>query len=345
MFENPLPGKPQLVNKVVGSLGARLLESEHVCTPSYPGLVNGVFRLIALMLVLTPSEFIRSFDRPGHFTKVRICIATALIYEDQMSKQNPVIVIVPGGFCSPKLYTKVADILKNDGFTVLVPPLAVCGNLPSKDPTSPEYKDLASKTPLDDVQQIHNLLIPYLDHGREAVVFAHSYGSTPGMLSVEGQTVEERAARGLKGGIKGFVTISGSAYPVRGCNVLGNTEETPIMPYHRLEEGVLHMQGDEAKPLFFSDLPPEAQTTAWANVFESQSRKSLNHKADFIEADIRIPKTYISCEKDECIIPAYQEIFIKSGGFERVEKLPSGHFPFLSIPQDTAKLLGRIATE
>ncbi|KAM5344347.1 hypothetical protein ACJ41O_012884 [Fusarium nematophilum] len=260
-----------------------------------------------------------------------------------MSQTKLVIVIVPGGFCSPEVYAQVASILRQDGFTVIIPTLRVCRNLPSKDPATPEFKDLAGKSLLDDVQQIHTELVPWLDQGREAVVLGHSYGSLPALLSLQGQTVEERAEKGLSGGIKAYVAVAGFAYAVRGRNVLGSTEDAPLMPYHIHEEGVLHIQ-DTAKPLFFSDLPTEEQDAAWAKVLESQSCKSLNHQADFINADVQIPKTYVLCEKDETVAPAFQEAFIQSGQFDRVERLPSGHFPFLSIPQQTAEVISRIAT-
>jgi hypothetical protein len=100
---------------------------------------------------------------------------------------------------------------------------------------------------------------------------------------------------------------------------------------------------DTFKPAFFSDLPAKEQDAAWEKVLGSQSRKSFDHLADFINTDVKIPKTYVKCEKDEVALPAYQDMFIQSGGFDRVESLPSGHFPFLSIPRETAELFGRIA--
>ncbi|CCT66531.1 uncharacterized protein FFUJ_03567 [Fusarium fujikuroi IMI 58289] len=98
-----------------------------------------------------------------------------------------------------------------------------------------------------------------------------------------------------------------------------------------------------AKPLFFSDLPPEKQDEAWKLVLGSQSQKSLGHVSDFINSDVTVPKTYILCEKDQTVPPELQEMLIQAGGFEKVEKLSSGHFPFVSIPQETAELFAQIA--
>lgn len=66
-------------------------------------------------------------------------------------------------------------------------------------------------------------------------------------------------------------------------------------------------------------------------------------KPDFIESDIKIPKTYVLCTKDEVVAPAYQESFIKTGDFDNVIKIDSGHFPFISAPEKVVEaILGAI---
>lgn len=37
--------------------------------------------------------------------------------------------------------------------------------------------------------------------------------------------------------------------------------------------------------------------------------------------------------------PMYQESFIKTGGFNNVVKIPSGHFPFISMPEKVVKAI------
>lgn len=154
---------------------------------------------------------------------------------------NPVIVLVPGAFHRPSVWGAVAQSLGKAGYTVLSPGLTVCGDLSSKTPGDSAWADLADKGPLDDVAVIHEALIPFLDQGREAVIVSHSHGSLPATLAVEGQTVAERAARGLPGGIKGFVTIAGFAYPVRGKGIAGDESVPPLMPYHTLDVRQPHL--------------------------------------------------------------------------------------------------------
>jgi hypothetical protein len=148
-----------------------------------------------------------------------------------MSQFKPVIVMVPGGFCDPIIYDKVANIMREDGFLVLVPRLTVTKNFHSKDPTSQELEDLAHKGLPDDVKQIHAELLPLLDQGHEAFLTGHSYGSLPALMAIQGHTIQERSARGLCGGIKGYAVVAGFAYAMRGRNVMGDTEDARPMPY------------------------------------------------------------------------------------------------------------------
>jgi predicted alpha/beta hydrolase len=162
-----------------------------------------------------------------------------------MSQAKPVIAIVPGGFCGPQIYQDVASALRDDGFTVVIPTLTTTKDLSTKDPTSAEYKDFASKGLPDDVKEIHDSLASELDKGSEVVIFGHSYGSLPALISLEGQTVEERKAKGLSGGIKAYAAVSGFAYTMRGKNIMGTTEDLPVMPYHTLEVSLYRLVSDD----------------------------------------------------------------------------------------------------
>ncbi|GKU08006.1 hypothetical protein FLAG1_08945 [Fusarium langsethiae] len=265
-----------------------------------------------------------------------------------MSQPKPVIVIVPGGFCSPEIYQDVANILRDDGFTTIVIRLTTTRSLPSEDPANDEYKTLASKGMLDDVKEIHNSIAKELDEGSEVVIFGHSYGSLPGLLAVEAHILEERRAKGLTGGIKVYAAVARFAFAVRERNIYGTIEQGPVMPNHshecvQIKEGGLVHLHDTFKSSFFSDLPTKEQEEAWRKVLGSHSRKSFDHLSGFINADVKIPMTYVKCEKDQVLPPEYQEKFIQAGGFNKVESLASGHFPFLGMPKETAELFGRIA--
>ncbi|VUC26270.1 unnamed protein product [Clonostachys rosea] len=248
-----------------------------------------------------------------------------------MSSMKPVIVLIPGAFHRPSSWNVLAEGLRKHGYTVLTPPLAVCG-------AATDAKQLIGTTALDDVRIIHSHMLPFLDNGRECVVVCHSYGSLPATLAVEGQTVKERAAKGLSGGIKALVTIAGFSYPIRGKSIMGDDSEPPIMPYHVLEEEILYLQ-EPAKPLFYSDLDQEGQDAAWDNLFKVQSRASFCHFPHYITSDILINKTYTLCGEDKAVDPSHQEAFAQIGQYDKVVRLQSGHSPFISMPERVVEVV------
>ncbi|KJR88580.1 uncharacterized protein SPSK_10789 [Sporothrix schenckii 1099-18] len=256
---------------------------------------------------------------------------------------KPILVFVPGAFHRPSSWNAVTEPLRKEGYTVLMPALTVCRDLHSATAESAEWKDLAAKGVPEDAQAIRDVLLPELDKGNTAILVSHSYGSIPASFVVQDQTVAERAARGLPGGIVSFVAVAGVAYPVRGKGIMGDNSEPPILPYHILDNGILHLQKD-CVPLWYSDLTPEAQEAAWADLIKTQSRQSFLLFPDFLASDIKIPKTWVLTEEDQAVLPQYQAAFIQAGQFENVIKIKSGHVPMLNMPEKIVEIIRQVAS-
>jgi hypothetical protein len=150
-----------------------------------------------------------------------------------MTVPKPLIAIVPGALHRPNAYSKFVQLLEQRGFEVLTPPLAVASDSETLD------KGL---TYVDDVKNIHAQLLPLLDQGRKAIILSHSYGGLPAVASIEGQTCEERAARGLSGGIISYVAACAVVYPVRNKSLMGDHTEFQPTPYHRIKVSAHHTQ-------------------------------------------------------------------------------------------------------
>lgn len=71
----------------------------------------------------------------------------------------------------------------------------------------------------------------------------------------------------------------------------------------------------------------------------TQSRKSFLLIPQFIESDIKVPKTYVLTENDEAVPPSLQEMFTKIGAFDTVIRIPSGHTPALSMPDKVVEII------
>jgi alpha-beta hydrolase superfamily lysophospholipase len=145
------------------------------------------------------------------------------------SPEKPVIVLVHGAWHHPLHYRALIWALQEQGYTVLAPLNATVGIDDA----------IAGKTHKDDVKRIHDYLLPVLDEGREVLMVCHSYGGVPGTASIEGHSVAERAAKGLKGGIKSVLYISALLPPSRGMSVwdlLGQAWPG----WHRAQVGISH---------------------------------------------------------------------------------------------------------
>ncbi|KAJ5570580.1 uncharacterized protein N7459_010010 [Penicillium hispanicum] len=243
-----------------------------------------------------------------------------------MAAQKPIIVIVPGAFLKPIHYRKITKLLHDQGFEVIPIDLVVTGE--NADP---------EMTFLDDAVEIRRHLVPRLDEGREAVILSHSYGSLPSTHATEGQTVTERAAKGLKGGITAVVNLAGFAFPARGKSVLGDDTIVPPMPFHVVENGITHLQ-ESGKPIFFNNLSPEEAEAEWAALDKTQTRKSFTAFPQYVESEIRCSKLYIVCEKDVAVPPAWQEDMAQVGGYV-VERIDAGHDAFLTHSEDVVAVV------
>ncbi|KAH8655873.1 Alpha/beta hydrolase fold-1 [Xylariales sp. PMI_506] len=251
-----------------------------------------------------------------------------------MAAQTPLIVIVPGAFHSVNAYPELTKLLQDSNYEVIQVPLVTAGD----DRTDP------SVSHLDDADAIRSVLAPLFDQGREAVFLSHSYGSMPSTEAIAGNTVEERTSAGLRGGVSAFICCAGFSFPKVGKNLYGGDELPPLMPYHRLENGLLYLD-ESAKPLWFSDLPEERANRAFAELCKTHTRKTFETFPLHVESELRLKKTYILCEEDKTILPEWQEGFAKIGGFDNIVKVTSGHSPFLSQPQRILEIIQSVQGE
>lgn len=175
--------------------------------------------------VYMPTNPLDKYEMPTQFPFYCLMLDQNQITNLAMGVSKPVIVLIPGSFHPPAVWTKVAGNLRTRGYEVLTPALVSTGA-----PADPSV--LASLTCEDDAAAILKEMTPVLDEGKEAVVLGHSYGSIVAAIVCRDNTVKERAARGLKGGIRGLVSLGGYAFPVRGKNVFGTDGPAPDISWN-----------------------------------------------------------------------------------------------------------------
>ncbi|KAK0105332.1 hypothetical protein ONS95_004288 [Cadophora gregata] len=243
---------------------------------------------------------------------------------------KPTLVLVHGAFHGPEAFHLIHPKLEALGYPVVAVALASVGR---SHPTA---------TYLDDVAAIHEAVLPILDEGKEVVLVTHSWGGIPGAASTEGQTIEDRAARGEKGGIKSILMIASAIVMEKGIS-LSQSNGTSGVDWLDIEEN-FGICNSLAKNIFYHELPP-AQADHYYSLLKPSAITTFFSPVHYVASDLKIPKAYIICVKDLAVPVAHQEATVdKVGGFKKI-RFDGGHSPFLSQPEWTVRAIDEFASE
>ncbi|CAG7999215.1 hypothetical protein PENNAL_c0094G01900 [Penicillium nalgiovense] len=236
------------------------------------------------------------------------------------SDTRPSILVIHGAWHHPDFYATFCKAFEDLGYETICPRLPTCNN------DAPPTKKLA-----DDVSLIRRTAQSLLDSGKTIIAVMHSYGGVVGTDALHGLAIDQ--------------LIYMTAFVPRTGNSLAGMLGGRLPPFITVNDERDLLTVPDPASWFFNDLSP-TDAAAWANklVFHPKSAQSdpITH-----EAYRTIPTAYIVCEKDAALIPMVQEMMIenvrKTGVNVEVERLPASHSPFLSMPEETANLVLKIA--
>lgn len=246
-----------------------------------------------------------------------------------MATEKPAILLVHDAFHRPEHYEPVLAPLREKGYIVVAPSLPTTGETPGT-------------TYVEDMEVIMQDLQPLFDQGREVIIVAHGFGALPASQCVEGESVVERVDCGLGGGIRHYINVCGLVYPYKGKNILGTESDFPLQEYHEEVDGLIHLL-DTAKPVLFSDLTMEQIDSIWPTVVKTHSSENFHSFPQFVDMEFHSPKTYVFCEDDIALATEYQAYFIGVGEYNDVIRIPSGHSPFLKMPEEMVRIISEIS--
>ncbi|CAG8893106.1 unnamed protein product [Penicillium egyptiacum] len=233
---------------------------------------------------------------------------------------RPTILVIHGAWHHPDFYATFCKAFEDLGYETICPRLPTCND------DIPPTKKLA-----DDVSLIRQTAQSLLDSGKAIIAVMHSYGGVVGTDALHGLAIKQLIY------MTAFVPSTG--------NSLAGMFGGHLPPFITVDEERDLLTVPDPVTWFFNDLPP-AHAAAWANKLVVHP-KSAQFDPVTHEAYRTIPTAYILCDKDEGLIPKVQEMMIdnvrKAGVNVHVERLPASHSPFLSMPEQTAKLVLKIA--
>ncbi|ORY63002.1 Alpha/beta hydrolase fold-1 [Pseudomassariella vexata] len=252
-----------------------------------------------------------------------------------MSSTKPIILLVHGAWHLPLCYDLLKEQLNHLGYEFICPALATLGD------------DKQGATWQSDVKLIREVVIPLFDEGKEVVIVAHSYGGIPASAATQGLGIKERAAEGKTGGFRRLVYMASGGIMVRGQDFLQGIGGS-WLPFHNAAvpytKNQLITVNEKAKPVLYNDLS-EAEAETWFKTLVPHSQDAFETGCDFIMTDITIPKSYLITELDQGIPVSIQELITTIIPGFKVERIQTGHSPFLSKPEECARLLAKIAEE
>ncbi|PVH86235.1 alpha/beta-hydrolase [Cadophora sp. DSE1049] len=243
---------------------------------------------------------------------------------------KPTLVLVHGAFHKPDCFHLIQPKLEAFGYPVVAVSLVSIG------------RGRPTATYLDDVAAIHDSLLPLLKEGREVVVITHSYGGVPGVASTEGHTIQDRAARGEKGGVKSIFMIASHIVFEKGTS-LSQSNGSNSVEWMDVEE-TLGICNPLAKEALYNDLP-SVEADHYFSLLQPSALTTFFGPVNYVASDLKIPKAYLICEKDMAIPVTHQEKIVDTvGGFKKI-RCQCGHSPFLSQPDLTVRVIDEFASE
>ncbi|KUJ15495.1 uncharacterized protein LY89DRAFT_720029 [Mollisia scopiformis] len=242
----------------------------------------------------------------------------------QVTMSKPTIVMVPGAWHKPIIYSDVASHLHKHGYPTVLLPLPSAGAVPP-------HEDFA-----EDVTAIRDCLTSLINEGKDIVLAVHSYTGMPGSEACKGLGKKERQTRGEKGGVIRFVCINAFAMPIGFQPTLrGEYSQFPAWMKINTSDDITTVTPSDAASIFYHDLPSsECSSTREKWVKELEPHQSLGMK----------DKSVFTLEAVEGMLGAARGQV--ESAFDVVERCEEGgHCLMVSYPEWTAQALRRAAGE
>ncbi|UKZ75426.1 hypothetical protein TrVFT333_003111 [Trichoderma virens FT-333] len=250
-----------------------------------------------------------------------------------MAAPNPHVLIIPGAWYPTSVLEVFIKSLEGAGFS------AEAVSLPSF--------GTAGISVQDDEAHVKARLTSLANEGRDIIIFAHSYGGmvTTGVVANPSLNKISREGQGLKGGIVGIVYLA-AIIPIQNESILqlvGGKWLEYINADKAEAEGVLYTINDVET--FYHDCPAEiaSSVTATLKPHSEEALKTAPSAVGWQDKAYNGRRAYIRCLQDRALPITIQDHLIARSEVEWVVKaLDSSHSPFLSMPDELARVLVEI---
>jgi pimeloyl-ACP methyl ester carboxylesterase len=169
-----------------------------------------------------------------------------------------------------------------------------------------------------------------------AIVVGHSMGGYP--ISLAAERAPERIAH---------LVYLAAYVPWPGLSLSQMRQRAPSQPLvpaiRRNPDGLsMHFDPALAPEKFYQDCPDDTVAAALPRLCD-QALEPMQVPVTLGPAYASVPRSYVVCDRDGAIPPAFQATMADDFPPSRVHHLPTGHSPFFAAPEALADLFDRIA--
>ncbi|KAA1069553.1 hypothetical protein PGT21_028034 [Puccinia graminis f. sp. tritici] len=238
--------------------------------------------------------------------------------------KRPVLFLIAGAWHGSWMFDSVNMTLTEAGYTTSLIELPSTGE-----------PDGLPQGERDDAEYIRSRILEEINKGGDVAIVCHSYAGVPTCDAVKGLGIGERQQNQQAGGVCSLIFVAAFVlWSGTSVNELNDKHQHAEFHY---QEGLVWPARPEN--LFYNDLP-NGFAVELSRLLRSHSAGVFASPLDH-EAYRFIPSSYLICTEDNAIPLAAQEEMLadKQGYFLLVERLASGHLPFISRPQETVDFI------
>ncbi|KAL8852655.1 MAG: hypothetical protein Q9221_002415 [Calogaya cf. arnoldii] len=258
-----------------------------------------------------------------------------------MATTKPTLVLVSGGWHTPKTYSKFTKSLRSAGYEVHVP------RLPSMNGVRPPNTDLATDTAV-----IHDHVESLVEAGRQVVAIMHSYGGQVGTNALYGLGVNRGAQQQepSSGGVTHLIYMAAAALP-EGASMVDKVKE--FGHEHLLPLAFDFAEDDscvnrDPKTLLIGPGIGDAEADAYISSLVRWNGKCMYQQVARC-AWREIPTSYIYTSQDMTVPLDYQKSFVgqikAEGQAVRTFELDTGHCPNLTKTEEVVEIINQIVSD
>ncbi|KAI9149926.1 putative hydrolase R7 [Paramyrothecium foliicola] len=254
-----------------------------------------------------------------------------------MASENHVILLIGGGWHTPKSYSKLVKALESAGHEIH------CPRHPSMDQVRPPKAGL-----IEDSDNMRAYAQSLVDSGRRVVAVLHSYGGQVGTKSLVGLGLEARSKEGKAGGVSDLVYMAAFALP-EGGTMAGKVKEMgheALMPlaFEFADDMTVLCRDPKTQLIGDTDLSQEEVTEYLESLVRWNGQCMYEPVSHSAWRDI--PVTYIYTTNDMTVPLDYQKSIVtfleEQGKDVKTYEINAGHCPNLTATNEVVDIIGRV---